>query len=322
MKHLSHLILVIGLLLTPTTQAAMTTAQVIASSACPACLDYQTVGVCVWMTCTIAGCDTQTSVKVRHRLPDLVVMSYPGTGMAPWVDTAWMSQSNGLSGNGGHSTKRTVQGLDSPSMRFYNVDVIGHPGASTIYTLLSGMGFSVRSEALPLMPHYLSTLDPLGWRYNLPDNLTLTGLNPFGESLGNFGSVYPRGGFVTQKHPFKAAALTAFRALHVVTRIGQSRVYQPFVPLARAGYWPPKPVTASIANVGGVNIGGYDTAFQMIYPIPQIDAHVWPQFDDTLFPFDPYVLQTSITEQYVWAVWRMYRGCQRKGTTLIAHYGV
>ncbi len=310
-RTLTLSIVVIVYIMTPLSQASVTTAEVTTSSACPECLDYQVIGACVWMTCTPAGCSTSTSVKVKHRLPDLVVMSYPETGEAPWNDTAWMSPDNHYSENGGHSSRRSVQGLDNTSLTFHNTDVIGHPGASTVFSLLSSFGYFLSSEAMPLMPHYLSSLDPLGWRYNLPDNLTLTGLNPLGEKLGNFGDVYPRGGFAIQRHPFKSAALAAFRALHVVTRTGESRVYQSFAPTSRPGYWPPKPVSTQ----------NEETAFQMLYPQMQTDAFVWPQFNDNWSTFDPYAEQLSQNGQYVWAVWRMYRGCQRKGSKLIAHFG-
>lgn len=290
---------------------AITTAEVIASSVCPDCLDYQVIGTCLWITCTPLGCSTKTSIKVKHRLPDFVVMSYPETGEAPWKLTKWMSPSNTFSKNGGHSTGRSVQGMDNPTLRFYNTDVIGHPGGRSVYSLLSGLGYFLPSKVTPFNPHYLSSLDPLGWRYNLPDALSIDGLNPFGDQLGNFGDVYPRGGFTLQSHPYKAAALTAFRALNVVTHQGESRVYQSFTPGKRAGYWPPKPVSPN----------SKDTAWQMLSPKKQTDAYVWPQFDDSLTVTDPYSSQLSSNDEYVWAAWRMYKGCQRRGAHLVAHFG-
>ncbi|TOG95097.1 TIGR03756 family integrating conjugative element protein [Vibrio parahaemolyticus] len=309
--RLNVCLLLAGVLSAPLTFAGITTPKVIASAACPDCLDYQVIGTCLWMTCTPIGCTTKTSIKVKHRLPDFVVMSYPETGNAPWKATQWMSPDNRFAKNGGHATGRSVQGLDNPSLRFYNTDVIGHPGGKTVYSLLAGMGYSLDSKAKPFMPHYLSSLDPLGWRYNLPDALSIDGLNPFGETLGNFGDVYPRGGFVLQPHPYKAAALTAFRALHLVTRKGQSRVYNPFVLTRHAGYWPPGPVKPN----------NKETAFQMLYPDTEHEAHVWPRYDDSLSAFDPYSNQIATNDQYVWAVWRLYKGCQRRGAKLIAHFG-
>lgn len=293
------------------TAQSVTTPEVIASALCPDCLDYQIIGTCLWMTCTPVGCSMSTSIKVKHRLPDFVVMSYGETGQAPWQDTAWMSPDNPFAENGGHSARRSVQGLDNTSLRFYNADVIGHPGGQSVFSLLAGFGFFIRSQVTPMMPHYLSSLDPLGWRYNLPDALSIEAWNPQTEALGNFGDVYPRGGFVLQRHPFKSAALSAFRALHVVTRHGESRVYQPFAPNPHAGFWPPKPESPN----------SDDTAWQMLSPNTQRDAYVWPQFDDSLSATDPYATQIADDGQYVWAAWRMYKGCQRRGSQLIAHFG-
>ena len=289
--------------------ASLTTADVLTSSVCPDCLDYQVIGACVWMTCTPVGCDFDTSIKVKHRLPDAVVLSYPETGESPWKGLKWLSPENTFSQGGGKSHTRSVQGLDNPSTTFHNVDVIGHPGAKTVYEMLAGFGFFLQSPTTAFMPYYLSSLDPLGWRYNLPDQFSLESLKP--DSLGNFGSVYPRGGFALQPHPLKAAALSAFRAMHVVTRKNQSRLYQPLVGTRRAGYWPPS----------GVSTSNQETAFQMIYPHTQTDAYLWPQFNDATSITDPYASQRSDKGDYAWAVWRLYKGCERQGAVLVAHFG-
>ena len=301
----------IAAMATPTYAGKINTAEVIASSVCPECLDYQVIGACVWMTCTPVGCETDTSIKVKHRLPDAVVLSYPETGESPWSELKGLSPETDLSEGGGRSHTRSIQGLDNPTTAFNNVDVIGHPGANTVYGILASFDYFLRSPAIPMMPYYLSSLDPMGWRYNLPESLSSSGWNPLSDSLGNFGSVSPRGGFVLQPHPFKAAALAAFRALHLVTRLGESRLYQPLFAPRRSGYWPPK----------GVDIDNDETAFQMIYPHQQDDAYVWPQFNDSTSINDPYSSQLSEQGDYAWAAWRMYKGCKRRGTTLIAHFG-
>ncbi len=46
--------------------ASLTTPQLVASAACPDCIDYRVVGVCYWLLCTPFGCSVKTSVKVRH----------------------------------------------------------------------------------------------------------------------------------------------------------------------------------------------------------------------------------------------------------------
>ena len=289
----------------------ITTPEVIASSACPACIDYQVVGLCQWLTCTPVGCSTSTTVKVRHRLPETVVMAYPEVGNAPWQPVGLSAPSVPMSKDGGSTTRRSVQGMDSPSLSFQNVDIIGHPGLDTVYEVLAGTGFFLNSTVQSLMPYYLSVLDPLGWRWNLPDRFNPHRLNLLANRLGNLGSIYPRGGFATQPHPVKSAILAAYRAEHVVTRLGESRVYQSVAQAPRRGFWPPEPLTPT----------SEDTWFQRLYPDLENQAHLWPEFDDTLMLTDPYAKHRSDSEQYVWAVWRTYTGCQRGGQTLLFHTG-
>lgn len=291
--------------------AKITTGEVISSSLCPECIDYQVIGSCLWMTCTPAGCETNTSIKVKHRLPDLVAMSYLKTGEAPWQVLQGVSPANRYSKGGGKSHARSPQLLDHTSVTFQNVDIIGHPAEGTFFKLLSGYGYVLEGPSQPMMPYYLSSLDPLGWRYNLPDVVNINSWDPLGNRLGTFGDIYPRGGFSVQPHPYKSAALSAFKAVHIVTRQGESRVYQPLVAQSKPGYWPP----------ASLSLNNDDTAWQMLFPIAQTTASVWPDIDDSALPYDPYAKRISDNGEYVWAVWRTYRGCQRKGAMLIADFG-
>ncbi|HDR9434662.1 TPA: TraU family protein, partial [Burkholderia multivorans] len=59
---------------------AVDTATLIASVLSPDCLAWRVVGVCYWLSCSMFGCTVQTSVKVRHYVPDAVVSSYSRTG--------------------------------------------------------------------------------------------------------------------------------------------------------------------------------------------------------------------------------------------------
>ncbi|PMM66455.1 TIGR03756 family integrating conjugative element protein [Vibrio splendidus] len=292
-------------------QGVLTTPEVLSSSACPDCVDYQVLGVCVWMTCTPAGCSTDESVLVSHRLPETVVMSYPEVGEATWQPLGFSMPAAPLSKNGGRSTRRSTEGLDNVSMTFQNVDAIGHPGLDTIYEFLAGTGYFLRTNVTAMQPYYASTLDPLGWRWNIPDMFKLNSYNPFDGKLGTLGDVYPRGGFSTQRHPFKSAALAAYKAQHIITREGESRVYQSVVQPSYPGYWPPEPLSPQST----------ETAFQRLYPNGEMTAHVWPEFNDSLTITDPYAKQQSQSGQYAWAVWRTYTGCERRGAVLIFSTG-
>ncbi len=102
------------------------------------------------------------------------------------------------------------------------------------------------SDVDPFVPYYLSGTNILSWRFKLPElvypqtyipfsNQTTVGellpgvnSNPFTAlaQTQNYGSVYPRNGYLLQSDPLKAAAVVAFRSAHVVTRPGQPHIYR------------------------------------------------------------------------------------------------
>jgi len=76
----SRLRMACALLCISTSASALDTATIVASVASPDCLSYRVVGMCFWLMCTLYGCSVETSVKVRHYVPDAVVSSYAVTG--------------------------------------------------------------------------------------------------------------------------------------------------------------------------------------------------------------------------------------------------
>ncbi|WP_394230488.1 TIGR03756 family integrating conjugative element protein [Shewanella colwelliana] len=305
------LIVLACLSVSPVNAENITTAEIIQSSLCPDCIDYQVIGACIWMTCTPLGCDTDESIKVKHRLPDMVAMSYLNTGEAPWKATKWMSPTTPGAKGGGSSHNRSPELLDSATVTFQNTDIIGHPAEGTFFEMLSSFGYTLKGPATPFMPYYLSSLDTLGWRYNIPDVFNLSSWDPISNRLGNWGNIYPRGGFSLQKQPYKSAAIAAYKAAHIVTRPMQSRVYQSLIADSKQGYWPPEAV--------GEKEG--ETVWQPLYPKQALSAAAWPDIDDSTSKGDPYAKRISDNGDYVWAVWRTYRGCEQKGAMLIAHFG-
>ncbi|MCL1130465.1 TIGR03756 family integrating conjugative element protein [Shewanella sairae] len=293
------------------TAGSITTPEILASSLCLDCIDYQVIGMCLWMTCTPLGCDTDTSIKVKHRLPDMVAMSYLNTGEAPWQATQWMSPTTPGAKGGGSSHKRSPTLLDNATVTFQNTDIIGHPAEGTFFEMLSSFGYTLEGPSTPFMPYYLSSLDTLGWRFNIPDVFNVSSWNPLTNRLGNWGSVYPRGGFSIQKQPYKSAAMAAYKASHVVTRPMQSRVYQSLIADKKQGYWPPEAIGEK----------DDETFWQPLYPKQEMKAVAWPDIDDSTTTGDPYAERISETGEYVWGVWRTYRGCEQKGAMLVAHFG-
>ena len=69
-------------------QTTLSTSQIVSQTlSAMSCLQYQVVGICFWLRCTISGCSVETSIKVGHYNPDVVVSSYPNVNSPPWQET-------------------------------------------------------------------------------------------------------------------------------------------------------------------------------------------------------------------------------------------
>ena len=196
------------LLTTGAPSFALTTATIAASTLSPNCLEYRVVGICFWLRCSSFGCSVETSVKVRHFVPDAVVSSYANTGANPWLEVRPMSPPNATAQAGGDGT--TNQHHENNLAKFKNADVIGHPGGYVFSQFASSFGYSCEGAGTAFMPYLLSTLDTLAWRYNLPEMLYPEALTPGMREVGSrtggnlWGNVYPRGGFLHQSDDYLA----------------------------------------------------------------------------------------------------------------------
>lgn len=287
---------------------ALTTPEIIESSLSTSCLEYQVIGFCAWLYCTPYGCTVRTSTRVKHYIPELVVSSYENTGDNPWSEVAMLSPPTGNATGGGRATEEA----DSrhSNTRFKNTDAIGHPGGAVFYRMLSSFGYSCESDVLPYTPYFLSTLDALAWRSSLPEMAYPEALTPGMREMGTVGDlwspIYPRSGFVSQPHDYKAAATTAQRAADVVTRNGQPHVYMPLAPTDNpaAGKWAPDPVME----------GDPDThKWQQLEPNMSMSCSIFPDGGESHQLQDP--------GNYAWALWRPYRCCAVRGQELLYFTG-
>ena len=288
-----------------TTAFALDTARVMSSALSLDCLEYRVVGLCFWLRCSIYECDVETSVQVRHYVPDAVVSSYSNTGENPWDDVAFMSPPNATAVRGGDGT--TDQANENDMAKFKNADVIGHPAGAVFNEFVGQFGYICPGAGTPFVPYLLSTLDSVAWRYNLPEMLypesLIPGIREVGsrQSLNLWGNVYPRGGFLHQVDDYKAAAVVAQRAGDVVTRRGQVHVYQPLLSNERDGYWP----------AGALIEGDESTGkWQELAPRTSSSCAVFPNLNTR---------EQATDGGYMWALWRPYSCCQRQGQIFLGH---
>lgn len=155
------------------------------------------------------------------------------------------------------------------------------------------------------MPYLLSTLDTVGWRYNVPEAVypesLIPGMREIGarSTLNLWGNVYPRGGFLHQADDHKAGAVVSQRAGDIVTRRGQLHVYQPLLASSRPGYWPAGALVESDASTG---------KWQELTPRLSSSCAVFPHNG---------VLTQAQRGDYAWTLWRPYNCCQRRGQTFL-----
>ncbi|MGN5643402.1 TIGR03756 family integrating conjugative element protein, partial [Burkholderia multivorans] len=174
---------------------AVDTATLIASVLSPDCLAWRVVGVCYWLSCSMFGCTVQTSVKVRHYVPDAVVSSYSRTGANPWTEVSFMSAPLPFAQGGGSGT--TNQPHENNLAVFKNADVIGHPGMAAFGQFAGQFGMTCPGAGVPFDPYLLSTFDTIAWRDGIPESVYPESLIPGMREIGSrttanlWGSVYP-----------------------------------------------------------------------------------------------------------------------------------
>jgi integrating conjugative element protein (TIGR03756 family) len=282
---------------------ALNTAEITTSSVSPDCLAYQFVGICYWLYCTNFGCEVKQSSKVRHYVPDAVVSSYSNTGENPWSDLRKLSPANSKAQGGGDGSAGVA--VENDLAKFKNADVIGHPGGAVFSQFASQSGYACKGAGQFFMPYFLSTLDTLAWRHNIPEKVFPEALTPGMREIGSransnlWGAIYPRGGFLHGVDDHKCAALIAQRAADIVTRRGQIHVYRPLLANAQPGYWPAGAVKEDSPQTG---------KWQELFPSQSKTC--------TTFPNNAPHVQSQRGD-YAWALWRPYTCCKREGQTFL-----
>jgi len=289
--------------------ATISSAEIMTEAIDLACLDYQVVGGCVWMTCTITGCEFDFSIKVSHRIPEAVVNSYPILGQSPWPESQAAVSPTAFAAEGGASEEGGKTNREQ-ALKFKNTEVFGSPGTLG-YHLAAAAGGTIpfcKPLTWPMVPYFISTLDP-NWRdpvIETPWTLAnlLTGVS---AGTSRFAGLFPRIGFVKQGHDYKASLVGAKRAAHFVRQDYQPHVYTPLDTWysSEQGQWPPSQSA--------------DYLWQQL--VPQImSCRVLPDINDTVSITDPYRTRVNAVNGNAWQLWRPYTCCEREGAVLILDF--
>lgn len=281
------------------------------------CHNYCLTGVCLWLVCGLSGCSIKTSIRVRHYNPDLVVSVYEEGGNNPWNDakslfgatektslSALINTFHDAPAGYGERTEGGNHGADR-SLRFKEATAIGHPLAG--FTSLSTAEYWCPSEADPFVPYFSSSFDALAWRLGLTEMLYLQNFLPGARVVGKgftqqWGSVFPRTGFITQKDDVKAGAVIAQRVGNIVTQDRQPHVYQTFGEVHYNRISLPGELRENNAATG---------LWQMLAPKKDKQCYVFGQNDVLGTPWS--ADRKSEDKAYAYALWRRYECCKAKG---------
>ena len=288
--------------------ATISSNEILAAGLDLACLDYQVVGGCLWITCDIAGCAFDFSIRVSHRIPEAVVTAYPILGRSPWpasqaaVSPTVFAEEGGASEEGGAIQREQA-------LKFKNTEVFGSPAALADHLAVAAAGsFVCTPMTWPMTPYFISTLDP-NWRdptVETPWTLAhlLTGVR---AGVSWFAGLFPRIGFVKQGHDYKASLVGAKRAAHIVRQDGQPHVYAPLDAWydGQPGQWPPDQNT--------------DFLWQQLVP-SVMSCRALPDIDDSASLMDPYGTRVNAVNGNAWQLWRTYSCCERAGADLLLSF--
>ena len=321
-------LIVVVLFSTPTRATSFSVPDLMSAARSIDCLDWRITGLCFWLRCTVFGCRVVSSIRVAHRLPDLVVQSYHETNKPPWRE--WRSLIGTSQHLGGGMAGSITSQATQNTLHFYETDVIGNPAAD-LADKFPGK-FLCKSDADPMKPYYVSINDHKLWRGALAAK-ALGEPREVGQSRWNtWGPLEPRIGFVLQSHSTKAAAVCAARGADIVTRDAGDHIAEPYVggdDTARSvlrgntsapnrnaceqsgGNWQePKGVgecRRSIWRQWRIAHDSLSDNWQMLIPKKKQDC--------TAFGIES-APSTAADGQYAWQWWQEYRCCRKRGIYL------
>lgn len=302
--------------------AEVSTEKILASTvkAFDKCLKWKVIGECFWLKCGLTGCSVRVSVKIGHYRPDSVVSVYPTIHSHPWSEVKLLVEGafeavkptlddeivDWIEGSG------TDPAMDSFSrtrnLRYFEADLVGHP---LIDIEFPGADYICDSVTRPLNPYYISLLDLLAWRNPSVEGMRMASLTPGRREIGSWpvntwGSVFPRSGWIVQPSPPKAAAVIAQRAADIAINGGPLRI-RSRMSHGKVNLWPPYRIRENNAATA---------KWQMIHPIEKKNCSVFGS-NDLLKLADWGGGKVDKKNSYLWALWRPYKCCPRRGQVFL-----
>ena len=278
---------------------------------------FSIIGTCQWYYCSPVGCGTTTTLELDEYLPDLIVTVFNQAGDDPWVEAATLldpaAEATGnelslaLTGyplTEGRSTMQTGN-MHADHLIMKEVDVIGNPATLSHFPFPH---LSVDTE--PFLPYYQSNVD-VGGRSGMAELLRPESLDPFDYYIGpdfynHWGYEFPRSMSVGIDNDYKASAVIALHAADIVTNHNVGHTVLSTEDSCGEN--------CAVSNVIE-EMNEEHAIWQEVYPN---DRHIQLGEDDS-------TQLDSLGEEdeaagngnYVFVVWRHYKGCEQGPGDLI-----
>jgi integrating conjugative element protein (TIGR03756 family) len=282
-------------------------------------LHWKLTGVCIWLHMGFPPYISKT-FQVEHFLPDAIISVFNRNGedviysvdkgIDPIAKSIGDSADKAVTGYKPEAGDNGSSAKNDAEMKFKEVDVIGNPASQSVSSIFSDMMIGTTISSYNI--YYSSMLDSIAWRtptFDLLINLFNDGIS-IGE-VNQWGSLYPRNGYINQPGDFKAAAVLALRAADISAATGGLHIYQPFNN-GCGDSCSVEPSTDSDINNNSV------VEYQEIYPEEtDTESNVIGSASEKPGTINQDQIYKS-NGNYVWIMWRHYHGCIQGGGELIA----
>lgn len=272
-------------------------------------LHYKVLGICVWQK---SGKLPKILPELEHFFPDLVVTVYNRPGTNPWLEVRTLLENKQVIKAQEKTYKALVGFSPSYGSAASSVNIAGlhrkHPLVDVLgspYNLLSIPFITLRPETTPLRPYYLALNDLIVSRLQVIEIALSLRLLPYGAKfllgfpigtgLGHWGYEIPRHFITHTNSKFRAAMVAAMQGADLVTNINSGHLL------------------SSTSNSCGKNCVIENVAFDNTGK-KILWQEVFPK-NRMIKPGEEGHRKDEITENlkgkgnYVFVVWRKYRGC-------------
>ncbi|MBD1577114.1 hypothetical protein HC723_11790 [Vibrio sp. S11_S32] len=286
------------------------------------CIDHQILGVCIWTTIRPWGVQVKYSPMVSMYSPDAKVEVTHTKKNPPYKPAKINDKVASYIGTmlAGKITKISpIDNGDSSDEGFRSVHLMGNPviqihdqTLSSIYNSLN-LGYC-SSNVQPFQTYFHSDLDLMEWRFGIleqvyyPINIMRRVMDT--KMLSQWGTLYPRTGWVVNSSPYIGAALVALRAANIANGLPVDNsgihVVKPMPLMASGKYLTLKSPIVNIheGRWQPTNLGPAGRAHQAIcskFPTPAVSIP-----SGTLEPYKG-------SRGYIFTLWRKYTCCEKKG---------